>query len=165
ANFYRVGQGFLMVDYGHNPEAMRAVAAMTARWAQLRVTGVIAVPGDRSDELVRECARAAAEGFDRLIVREDIDLRGRRAGEVAALICEEIKSGYAGPAVACEITLDPKLALEKALDEMEPGEIVVYFYEDLETVEAVMAARGGVPLDDPAEIGFPEKPKSLLGVG
>lgn len=165
ANFYRVGAGYLMVDYGHNPEAMRAVAAMTAKWAQLRVTGVIAVPGDRSDELIRECARAAAEGFDRLIVREDKDLRGRRAGEAAALICEEIKSGYAGPPVPCEIVLDPRASLEKALDEMQSGEIVVYFYEDLATVGEVMAARGGVALDDIAEIGFPEKPKSLLEVG
>ncbi|RZA08519.1 MAG: cyanophycin synthetase [Proteobacteria bacterium] len=165
ANFYRVGNGFLMVDYGHNPEAVRAVAGMTAKWAQLRVTGVIAVPGDRSDELVKECARAAAEGFDRLIVREDMDLRGRRPGEVAALICDEVRSGHAGPPVACEIALDPRAALEKALDEMEPGEIVVYFYEDLETVESVMASRGGTAIDDLAEIGFPEKPKSLLGVG
>jgi cyanophycin synthetase len=165
ANFYRVGNGYLMVDYGHNPEAMRAVAAMTAKWAQLRVTGVIAVPGDRSDELIRECARAAAEGFDRLIVREDADLRGRRPGEVAAIVCDEVKSGYAGPPLACDIVLDPRAALEKALEEMENGEIVVYFYEDLATVTSVMEARKGVALDDLAEIGFPEKPKSLLEVG
>lgn len=164
ANFYRVGNGYLMVDYGHNPEALRAVASMTARWAQLRVTGVIAAPGDRSDELIRECARAAAEGFDRLIVREDKDLRGRRAGEAAALICEEIRNAN-GSSVPCEIVLDPRQSLDKALDEMQQGEIVVYFYEDLATVAAVMEERKGVPLDDLAEIGFPEKPKKLLEVG
>ena len=163
ANFYRVGAGYLMIDYGHNPEALRAVANTTAKWAQRRVTGVIAVPGDRSDELVRECARAAAEGFDRIIVREDYDLRGRSGGEAAALLMDEIRIGNL--AVPTEMVLDPRLALEKALDDMEEGEIVVYFYEDLETVKTVMKERGGQPMDDLAELGFPEKPKTLMEVG
>ena len=45
------------------------------------------VPGDRTDELILESGRVAAGGFDRLIIKEDGDRRGRRtqhADEVAA---------------------------------------------------------------------------------
>ena len=31
-NIYQVGEGSLIIDYGHNPEAYRAICKMTAQW-------------------------------------------------------------------------------------------------------------------------------------
>jgi cyanophycin synthetase len=53
-------------------------------------TGVFTVPGDRSSELIALAGRQAARWFDRLIIREDEDLRDRTPGEVANMLCREI---------------------------------------------------------------------------
>ncbi|MEK7355583.1 MAG: cyanophycin synthetase, partial [Bdellovibrionota bacterium] len=65
SNLYKVGQGYLMLDYGHNPDAIRAIGEMVSSWKMSSVTAVIGLPGDRSDELLSESARAMADGFDR----------------------------------------------------------------------------------------------------
>ena len=95
-----MGKGFLVVDYGHNPEAFRAIGKMVANWNAPKVTGVIAVPGDRSDDVLRLSALAAVEAFDKIIIREDLDLRGRPSGAAARIICDEVskqKSEMAAP--------------------------------------------------------------------
>src|SRR6267154_5331353 len=43
---------------------------------------VLTVPGDRRDDDIREAGRLCA-GFDRVILKEDIDRRGRGRGEIA----------------------------------------------------------------------------------
>ena len=68
ANLYRVKGGYVMVDYGHNPDAFTAVCRMAARWDDRRVTGIIGVPGDRDDSVVEQAGRAAARGFHRIII-------------------------------------------------------------------------------------------------
>jgi cyanophycin synthetase len=85
------------------------------------------VPGDRPDALIEEAARTAARCFDRLIVREDEDLRGRRPGEVAALICRAARQ--AAPDKECRMVLAECQALRAALDEMEDGEVLFFFFE------------------------------------
>ena len=77
-NLYRVGQGYVLIDYGHNPAAFDAVGQMSARWLGRRVTAIVGVPGDRADWVIEEAARAAARAFDRVIVREE------RTGAAAA---------------------------------------------------------------------------------
>src|SRR5205085_1646411 len=90
ANLYAAGAGFVMLDYGHNPAAFDAIGRMAMRWRGRRLTGVVALPGDRLDSVIREAASIAARVFDRVIVREDHDLRGRASGEVPRLIASEI---------------------------------------------------------------------------
>ncbi|HET6762667.1 MAG TPA: cyanophycin synthetase, partial [Longimicrobiaceae bacterium] len=62
----------VILDYGHNPAAVRAMVDLVQR---LRPEGrrivVLSAPGDRRDEDVREVARIAAGGFDEYIVRRD----------------------------------------------------------------------------------------------
>jgi cyanophycin synthetase len=42
----------------------------------------ITLPGDRRDDLVAETAASVAAWFSRVVVYEDIDLRGRQPGEM-----------------------------------------------------------------------------------
>jgi cyanophycin synthetase len=84
ANLYRLNGGHVMVDYGHNTDAFDAICKMTSAWNDRQVTGIISVPGDRDDAIIDRAARAAAKGFDKVIIREDSDLRGRKPGDVAA---------------------------------------------------------------------------------
>ena len=82
----------VIVDYCHNAAGLQAVGdfveQMTSQvrdhappgfapWtANLRVA-VVATAGDRRDEDMRELGRVAARYFDDVIIREDVNTRGR----------------------------------------------------------------------------------------
>jgi cyanophycin synthetase len=142
ANLYAVGQGYVLLDYGHNPAAIAAIGRMTSRWQGRRLTGIVGLPGDRSDAVVQQASAAAASVFDRIIVREDRDLRGRRRREMAAIIEREIRR--ARPHPACRVIASEADALREALRTFEPGELAVIFYEDLDSVLEVLLAAGAV---------------------
>jgi cyanophycin synthetase len=143
ANLYRVGRGYVLVDYGHNPDAFGAVCRTAARWDDRRVTGIIGVPGDRDDSVVAEAGRVAARGFHRVIIKEDADLRGREKGEVAKLLCEAVNAE--SPATECRIVLDEVEALRSEIAGLGDGQVVVVFYDQLGPVLEVLAECGAEP--------------------
>jgi cyanophycin synthetase len=145
ANLYRVGDGYVMVDYGHNPEAFLAVCRMAAKWEGRRVTGIIGVPGDRDDSVVERAGQIAARGFHRVIIKEDKDLRGRAPGEVARLLCEAV--GDEWPGTECRVVLDEIEALREELQGMEEGQVVVIFYDRLEPVLGVLEEQAALPVE------------------
>ncbi|MFL6214242.1 MAG: Mur ligase family protein, partial [Blastocatellia bacterium] len=136
ANMYEVRGGHVMVDYGHNPDAFEAVARMASQLQARRVTGIIGVPGDRDNSVVIEAGHIAARGFHRLFVKEDKDLRGRRHGEVAGLLCRAINE--AAPDRHCQVILDECEALEQELAQIQPGDFLVIFFEKLEVVRKII---------------------------
>ena len=143
-NLYRVGKGYALIDYGHNPGAFEAICRMAANWKDLRVTGIIGVPGDRHDEVVRHAALVAARGFNRIVIKEDNDLRGRRKGEVARLLCETVNRE--APERRCDIVLNEVEAFAQALSEMRENEVVVIFYDKLAPVLEVLEKNAAVPV-------------------
>jgi cyanophycin synthetase len=146
ANFYQVGDGYVMVDYGHNPDAFEAVARMASAWAGWRVTGILAVPGDRGDSLIAQAGRTAARGFHRVLIREDRDLRGRKPGEVANLLCQAITDEV--PSTECRIVLDEHEALRSELERMGYGDLIVLFYDKLAPVLSVMEEYSATPVSE-----------------
>jgi cyanophycin synthetase len=133
----------VLIDYAHNPHGLQAVgefvdrvtsAAPTgsgvpgiASWsANLRVA-VVATPGDRREEDMRELGRVAARHFDDVIVREDENPRGRRKGETADLVMEGVQEAMREGARAgnAEIILEEAEAVRRALDRSRPGDLVV----------------------------------------
>ena len=155
ANLYRVRAGYVMVDYGHNPEAFLAVCQMAAKWEGRRVTGIIGVPGDRDDSVIERAGRVAARGFHRVIIKEDKDTRGRESGEVARLLCEA--AGDEWPGTECRVVLDEIEALRSELEGLEDGQVVVIFYDKLEPVLEVLAEHGAVPVGALEEGRRPER--------
>jgi cyanophycin synthetase len=144
ANLYRVNDGYVMLDYGHNPEAFAAVCRMAARWTDRRVTGIIGVPGDRDNSVVEAAGRVAARGFHRVIIKEDEDLRGRAKGEVAKLLCEAVNDE--SPETECRIVLDEVAALRSELEGMRDGQVVVVFFDRLEPVARLLAEFAATPV-------------------
>jgi cyanophycin synthetase len=142
-NLYRVGAGYVLLDYGHNPAALQSVCRMASQWQGYKVTGVVAVPGDRCDELIEEAGRIAARGFNRIIIKEDKDLRGRAPGEVARLLLGAIKSEM--PERECHVVTDEREAVEREVQRASAGDIVVIFYDRLELIKEVLASYGAVP--------------------
>src|SRR3954451_9163335 len=115
---------------------------MPERWPNRRVTGIIGLPGDRADSLIEESARVAACGFDRIIIREDADLRGRRPGELPQLIQRVIERVHPDKEIA--IIPDEVQAVADALANSEPGDVVVAFCERPVEIRTFLEARGGV---------------------
>jgi cyanophycin synthetase len=132
----------VLVDYAHNAHGLEMVGdfvdRMTSKlsdgapvgspsWsANLRVA-VVATPGDRREEDMRELGRVAARYFDDVIIREDRNPRGRKRGETAEHILEGVREAMRSGARAgnVEIVLDEMEAAKKALDRSRPGDLVV----------------------------------------
>jgi len=144
ANLYRLNGGHVMVDYGHNSDAFDAICRMASNWKDRRVTGIIGVPGDRDDKVIVHAARIAAKGFNRVIIREDHDLRGRAPGAIASLLCDTVRE--VSPATECEVVLDEVAALRRAVSEMVKGEVIVLFYEKLQPIQSVLEEFAAQPV-------------------
>jgi cyanophycin synthetase len=141
-NLYAVGDAYVLVDYGHNPGAYEALAGLARRWAPHPTTCILSVPGDRWDAVVVEIGSIAGCAFDRVVISEDEDLRGRRPGEVAALLEGAIQA--ANPSCDYRISLDRNAAFAEALDAARPGEILLMLYEELGPIRDELERRGAV---------------------
>lgn len=135
-NMFTFGKARVIVDYGHNPHALRAVQAAVAQLKPRRSIGVVASPGDRRDADIQELATVAAHTFDWVIVREDDDLRGRERGEVARLISDTIQRTR--PSLPLSVILDEQEAVGQALEMARANDLVVLFVDHVdETIELV----------------------------
>lgn len=135
-NMFNLGKARVIIDYGHNPHALRAVQGAIAQMRPRRTIGVVASPGDRRDADIQELALVAANTFDWVIVREDDDLRGRERGEVARLIADTIQR--ARPSLPVSIIEDETEACTQALEMARSGDLVVLFIDHVdEAIELV----------------------------
>ena len=91
-NIIRVGGARVLVDYAHNAAAIRGLTDFVFRLPAARRYCVLTVPGDRRDGDIREAGRLCAR-FDRVIIKEDTDRRGRAPGEIARLLSEGLVQG------------------------------------------------------------------------
>lgn len=136
-NIFDMGKFSVMLDYGHNPAGYRAVVNMIRAFDATVYTGVIGMPGDRRDENIYEVGRLCGRSFSKLYIKEDNDLRGRTAGEVADMLY----SAAAGEGMNTDditVIYSETRAFETAIMEAQPGELVVLFYEELEPALEVL---------------------------
>jgi cyanophycin synthetase len=122
----------VILDYGHNPAAVRAMCDLVQR---LEIKGrricVLAAPGDRRDEDVLEIARtAAAGGFHTFICRRDDGLRGRKPDEIPALLRSGLIQAGVSPE-AIRLVPDESKAVDAALAMARPGDLVLIFGDAL----------------------------------
>jgi len=117
----------VILDYGHNPAAVEAMCGLVDR---LEVTGrricVLAGPGDRRDEDIKDIGRIAAGHFDRYICRRDDGLRGRRPDEVPNLLREALLANGV-PSEQIVMIPDEQAATDAALREAQPGDLLLLF--------------------------------------
>jgi cyanophycin synthetase len=137
---FRVGGIPVVLDYAHNPAALAAVGEfIEARWGRPGVA-VLTLPGDRPDALVAESAHAVARAFDRVVVYEDTDLRGREPGEMTKLIEPALTEARPGLRAEPAATLAEAVMIGLAL--AAPADPVLLVYEKLEPVLALLADLG-----------------------
>jgi cyanophycin synthetase len=141
-NLYELDGVKVLIDYAHNPHGLQAVGEFVERitsgssegsppgtpsWTANLKMAVVATPGDRRDEDMRELGRVAARYFDDIIIREDKNPRGRKLGETADLVMEGVQEAMrAGHRVGnVEIVLDEMEATRRALRRARAGDLVV----------------------------------------
>jgi cyanophycin synthetase len=123
----------VIVDYCHNAPGMAALGDFVDRFfddatgfERPQKIGVVATAGDRRDQDMIDLGREAAKHFDRLVIREDVGLRGRRAGDTAALIEQGAREDPNGNRVKeIDIVLDEIEATEAAMRWANAGDLVV----------------------------------------
>lgn len=138
----------VMLDFGHNPEGVRAVLQLVSRLrAERSQTGKLTVvtgsAGDRSDrELAEICAAIWEARPDRVLVRElGHYLRGRAPMEVPGVFRRELlRLGLPDSAFAF---VDSEVAaLTLALDGGSPGDfVVVLVHVEEEETRAFLSSR------------------------
>ncbi|MEM1116635.1 MAG: cyanophycin synthetase [Bacteroidota bacterium] len=121
----------VILDYAHNPAAVRAMADLVGR---LEVKGrkilALAAPGDRRDEDIEAMARAASGAFDHFVCKRDDRLRGRDPEEIPAML----RSTLLGEGVAEEavdVIPDEAEAVDYALSLATDGDLLVVFGDDI----------------------------------
>lgn len=121
----------VLFDYGHNAHAVAAMADLAQR---LDVAGrrlvVVAGPGDRRDEDLREIAKVVAGGFDHYICRRDDGLRGRAPDEVPKLIAATLRE-HGVPDDRISVIPDEQDAIDAGLRMAQPGDVLLIFADAL----------------------------------
>jgi cyanophycin synthetase len=151
-NLFSVNGRSVLIDYGHNPAALQGICEVVRKWPSGRAIAVFGLPGDRSDDLLRDSAKVLGCGFQEVILREDKDLRGRQPGELPRMLQEVIRSSH--PDLPTEIVLDELEALDQALDRASDTDLVVLLCEKPDRVLAHLKSRGAM-VDAGAEAWSP----------
>ena len=144
----------VVVDYCHNAPGMRELGDFVERYSEQRAgatdlakpsrIGIIATAGDRRDDDMRELGAIAANHFDVLVVREDVQLRGRARGEVAGFVADGVRARMAEGARCkqVEVVVDELDAVRHAMARANPGDLVVMCVDQHGTVLGELEALG-----------------------
>jgi cyanophycin synthetase len=161
-NIYNEHPFKVVLDYAHNPAAIKAMCELMDRLgAENRKIVVLSAPGDRRDEDIREIAHIAASHFDHFICRCDDHRRGRGIDEVANMLKDQlIKDGIADDQIT--VIADEQLATTAALQMAVPGDLllvladeikrtwkqIIYFNADvtMEAKQSVASNRTDIPM-------------------
>ena len=132
------GQPFtVLVDYAHTPDALENVL-LAARNLGGRLLCVFGAGGDRDREKRPVMGRIAAEHADVAIVTSD----NPRSERPEAIIDEIVAGGDGG----LEVEPDRRRAIERALEEARPGDVVVIAGKGHEQGQEIAGRR--LPFDD-----------------
>lgn len=138
-NVFDVKNFKVIIDYGHNIDGYAKVLEGLKKIKGNRLIGVIGVPGDRTDLSILKVGEISGKFFDFSYIKEDKDLRGRKAGEVADLLKKGCSLGGLNDSCV-EVELCEVAALNKAMENAEAEDIIIVFYENYyPLVEAVEA--------------------------
>jgi cyanophycin synthetase len=148
SNVYDIRGFKVLVDFAHNPHAMEAVFEMARALPAKRRLLAFCQAGDRTDELIRELARSAWKiGLDAVNVAElAASARGRRQGEVYAIIGDELLCCGARPAQIRHF-MEEHESLDAALAWARDGDLVIMLAlgGSRPIIERLEALRGQAP--------------------
>ncbi len=129
----------LIADYGHNPDAIQALAQAIETMPAKRRIVVISGAGDRRDIDIRQQTEILGDVFDDVILYQDQCQRGRADGEVLALLQQGLAN--AKRTKATQEVRGEFLAIDTALARLEPGDLCLVLIDDVDAALAHIAQR------------------------
>ncbi len=138
-NFMDYKGATVIADYGHNPDAMRALVAAVEAIPAKRRSVVISGAGDRRDEDIREQTVILGAAFDDAILYQDAAQRGRDDGEVMALLREGLQG--AARTRHIEEIRGEFAAIDTALARLHPGDLCLVLVDQVEEALAHLHQR------------------------
>jgi UDP-N-acetylmuramyl tripeptide synthase len=144
ANLFQVRGAAALLEYAHNPEALRRLAELAARWPSRRRGVLLGQAGDRSEALVRELAKEAAGlQADRYVLKP---LPGYARGRDPAQVVGWLREGLADAGVAPERIVEVATELDGVsalVSWAGPGDLLfVLVHEDLDAAVDLLRAAG-----------------------
>ena len=133
----------IIADYGHNPDAIRALVQATQAMPGKRRAVVISGAGDRRDQDISEQTEILGTSFDDVILYQDACQRGRADGEVLALL----HKGLQGAKRASYITEvhGEFIAIDHALQRLQSGDLCLVLVDQVLESLAHLQKRCGEP--------------------
>ena len=116
----------ILLDYAHNPHGLTALLDIANALPAERRLLLLGQAGDRTDEAIRDLARAALSfQADRIVIKEIPEmLRGRPPGEIPAILEDELlRNGV--PAGRIEHAASEAEGARLLLDQARAGDLVV----------------------------------------
>jgi len=141
----------VILDYAHNPAAVRAMCNLVDRFdVDGRRIVVLSAPGDRRDEDIREIASIAADHFDHYICRCDDNRRGRGKDEVAVMLKNRLlEAGITADRI--EVIPDEQEATSRALQMAAPDDLLLVLGDNIKrTWKQIIYFNSGARGDDGA---------------
>jgi cyanophycin synthetase len=121
----------VILDYGHNPAAVRAMCQLVERTpVRGRRLVVLTMPGDRRDEDIAEVAGITAGLFDHYLLKRDDHPRGRGHDEVPRLIEAGLLKHGVGPE-RITVIVDEQQAVQTALEMAQPNDLLLVFGDNI----------------------------------
>jgi cyanophycin synthetase len=129
----------VIADYGHNPDAIRALVQAVESMSSQRRIVVISGAGDRRDCDIRGQTEILGHAFDEVILYQDDCQRGRADGEVLALLREGLNQ--ASRTTHTEEIRGEFLAIDTALSRLQPGDLCLVLIDQIDEALAHIAMR------------------------
>jgi cyanophycin synthetase len=130
-NIYNEHPFKVILDYAHNPAAVKAMCNLVDRFdVQGRRFVVLAAPGDRRDEDIQNIAAIAAGHLDHYICRCDDNRRGRGSDEVAVMMQNRLLECGIEPG-RIEIIADEQAATSHALRLAAAGDLILVLADNI----------------------------------
>jgi cyanophycin synthetase len=131
-NVFRFSNFTAISDYAHNPHALQALGQVVLSFPATVRTGILAGVGDRREEDIIEFSEEAARIFDRIIIRQDKDLRGRTAEEINRIVLKGIHN--IDPRKPVQFIADESEAVDHAIQHAIANSLIVFLSDKVEEV-------------------------------
>ncbi|MGL5631884.1 MAG: glutamate ligase domain-containing protein, partial [Azovibrio sp.] len=129
----------LIADYGHNPDAIKALVKAIDALPSKRRSVVISGAGDRRDEDIRQQTQILGNAFDHVLLYQDQCQRGRADGEVLALLRQGLEGAQRTRQV--EEIHGEFTAIDHAMGCLEPGDLCLILVDQVDLALAHIAER------------------------
>jgi cyanophycin synthetase len=121
----------VVLDYGHNPSAMIALAQALERFPQTHRVCVMSAAGDRPDESIMRQAELLGNACDEFILYEEAACqRGRPDGEIFQLLRRGLERGRR--ITKCQEVAGELQAIETALKQIRPGLLMLVIHDNID---------------------------------